>query len=110
MRTLRFIVDGTTIRQDPSCDFTGLFPSQGNKIRAEFIFSDEWKSRVKVIAFWSIMDKEFAPQVVNDDKSCMIPAEALSKVAFKLQVLGKTRNSPVVKTNTVTIYQSGNKR
>ena len=110
MRTLRFIVDGTTIRQDPSCDFSGLFPSKTGKLRAEFIFSKEWESRTKVIAFWSIMDNECAPQVVNDDETCMIPAEAISKVAFKLQVLGKTRNSPIVKTNTVTIYQSGTKR
>ena len=42
MRTLRFIVDNEIIKQDPSCDFTGLFPGKNPNIKAEFVFSDEW--------------------------------------------------------------------
>lgn len=109
MRVLRFIVDGTTIKPDPNCDFSGLFPNSSDKVQAHFTFSPDWKSRVKVAAFLSIMDKECEPQVINDDGSCEIPIEALSKVVFKIQVIGKTKYGPIAKTNTVSIYQSGNK-
>lgn len=106
MRTLRFIVDGETIIQDPSCDFTGLFPKTNSEIRAEFVFSPEWSSRVKVAAYWSMLDKEYPPQVLEDDNTCLIPAEALARPAFKIQILGKQRGR-VFKTNTMIVYQRG---
>lgn len=109
MRVLKFIVDESTITQDPACDFTGLFPGQEDQVLAEFTFSPDWKSRVKVAAFWSVMDKEYPPQVINTDGTCVIPTEALAKVAFKIQVLGKHRDKKV-ETNRLTIYQSGNRR
>lgn len=110
MRVLKFIVDDETITQDPTCDFSGLFPGSSDQIRAQFTFSHHWKSRVKVAAFWSIMDKEYPPQAINDDGSCDIPIEALEKVAFKIQVLGKRRGGNVVKTNKIVIYKGGNAR
>ena len=109
MRVLRFIVDETTISKDPACDFSGMFPGRETEVRAEFVFSPDWKSRVKVAAFWSILDKEYPPQVINDDESCMVPIEALEKVAFKIQVLGQYRDKKV-ETNCLTIHQSGIKR
>lgn len=40
MRTLRFIVNDKNIKQDPTCDFSGLFPGKNSNVRAEFfIFS-----------------------------------------------------------------------
>lgn len=110
MRVLKFIVDGNNITQDPACDFTGLLPGSEEQIQAEFVFSSEWESRTKVAAFWSVMDKEYEPQVINSDNVCLIPKEALSKVAFKVQVLGKRRNHDLVKTDTVLVYQSGRKK
>lgn len=109
MRVLKFIVDGNSIKQDPDCDFTGLFPGKEDQIRAEFTFSKEWQKRVKVAAFWSIMGAEFEPQEIKDGESCMIPVEALQKVAFRVQVLGKHRGAKV-ETDKVTVYQSGGKR
>lgn len=106
MRTLRFIVDGETITKDPSCDFNGLFPKTNSEICAEFVFSPEWKSRVKVAAFWSMLDKEYPPQVLEDDKTCMIPKKALARPAFKVQILGKHRGR-TFKTNPIIIYQRG---
>lgn len=109
MRTLRFIVDGRDIKQDPSCSFNGLFPGTEDTIKAEFAFSSEWKSVVKVIAFWSLMDKEYPPQVLNyDENACMIPKEALARPAFKIQILGK-QNGRSFKTNMFTVYQRGGK-
>lgn len=109
MRVLRFLVDNETIKPDPACDFTGMFPGSEELVQAEFIFSSDWKSRVKVAAFWSIMDNEYPPQVINTDGTCQIPVEALAKVAFKVQVLGKYRDAKV-ETNRLTVYQSGRKR
>lgn len=109
MRVLKFIVDGNTIKQDPNCDFTGLFPGKEDQIRAEFSFSKDWQKRVKVAAFWSIMGAEFEPQEIKDGESCMIPVEALRKVAFKVQVFGKHRGVKA-ETDKVTVYQSGGKR
>lgn len=113
MRTLRFIVDGKTIKQDPSCDFSGLFPGRNPNIKAEFVFSDDWKNTVKVAAFWSILDSEYEPQAITDD-FCIIPTEALSRASFKIQVLGKKSRPSfgkiTLETNKLTIRQTGGKR
>lgn len=108
MRTLRFIVDGKTITQDPSCDFSGLFPGRNPSVRAEFTFSSEWKNKVKVAAFWSVLDKEYEPQELQDD-SCIIPSEALAKPSFKVQILGK-RGKERIDTNKLSVLQRGDKR
>lgn len=104
-RNLRFIVDGETIKQDPSCDFSGLFPGKNPYICAEFDFSPEWDNRIKVASFASILGKEYDPQLIEDD-ACMIPAEALARPVFKMQILGRHKNHNY-KTNTINIYQRG---
>lgn len=106
MRVLQFIVEGRTIKPDPSCDFNGLFPGRNKSIKVEFIFSPEWEKKVKVAAFWSVMGAEFPPQTIKDDNTCMIPIEALDKSAFKIQILGKYRGSTTF-TNSFTVYQKG---
>lgn len=106
MRTLRFIVEGETITKDPSCDFAGLFPKTNSEIRAEFVFSPEWTPRVKVAAYWSMLDKEYPPQVLDEENSCLIPAEALARPAFKVQILGKHRGR-TFKTNSIIVHQRG---
>lgn len=109
MRVLKFIVNNTNIAPDPSCDFAGLFPGREEQVQVEFMFSPEWEKRVKVAAFWSVTGAEYEPQPIKSDNTCQIPIEALNKVMFKLQVLGKQRGSAIVKTNTIPIYQSGSK-
>lgn len=109
MRTLKFIVDKQTIRPDPNCNFTGLIPGTENYLRAEFSFSNEWENTVKVVAFWSILGNEYEPQELKDGKSCIIPSEALSKVSFKIQVLGK-KGKTRLSTNKLTVSQTGGRR
>lgn len=109
MRTLKFIVDKQTIRQDPTCDFTGLFPGTENYLRVEFSFSQDWNDMVKVAAFWSTLGMEYEPKVLKDGKSCIIPTEALTKASFKIQVLGKKGNNRLT-TNKLTINQTGGRR
>ena len=108
MRTLKFIVDGQIIKQDPNCDFTNLIPRTEGYLRAEFSFSPEWSNCVKVAAFYSMMGTEYAPQVLKDGKSCLIPAEALANRSFKMMVLGR-RDDFKITTNKVTICQNGGK-
>jgi hypothetical protein len=106
MRVLKFLVEGDTIKADPTCGFGGLFPGRNNHVQAEFTFSPEWKSRVKVAAFWSPLDHEYTPQPIEEDGTCMIPVEALQKSTFKVQILTKI-NGVITSTNKLTVYQKG---
>ena len=113
MRILRFIIDNESIKQDPSCDFSGLFPGKNPDVRAEFIFSSEWENSVQVAAFWSMLDTEYEPQVVRDGK-CNIPKDALNRASFKVQLLGKkyepALGTMTLSTNRLTIRQTGGRR
>ena len=106
MRTLKFIVNKQIITRDPSCDFSGLVPGTKGYLRAEFTFSSEWNGCAKVVSFLSAVGEEYKPQVLEDGKSCDIPSEALTKRAFKIQVLGKGENL-VLTTNKVVVMQNG---
>lgn len=106
MRVLKFIVDGNSIEQDPSCDFSGLFPGAEKHVKMEFAFSPNWTDAVKVVAFWSILGTEYPPQVLDENDSCMVPEEALIRPVFKLQVLGSYKGN-TFRTNMVDIHQRG---
>ena len=109
MRTLRFIVDGQTVKQDPTCDFSGLFLNKDSGVCAEFIFSSEWNDKIKVAAFWSILDKEYEPQALDNKNACIIPVEAFSRASFKIQVLGIEGRERLT-TNKLVVLQTGGKR
>ena len=109
MRTLKFIVEDQLIRQDPNCDFSGLVPGTQGYLRAEFSLSSEWYGYAKVIGFYSMMGKEYEPQRLDDNSSCVIPAEALARQKFKIQVIGRHRSGTKLKTNKVTVSQDGGK-
>ena len=106
MRTLKFIVDKQIITPDPSCNFDGLIPGTVGYLQAEFSFSKEWLDCAKVIAFWSPFGREYPPQVLKDGRSCIIPAEALAKHSFKIQVIGQRENYKLI-TNRLLIKQNG---
>lgn len=108
MRTLKFIVEGQVIKQDPSCDFSGLVPGTEEYIQAEFKFSSEWGTYVKAAAFYSVMGREYEPKPLKDGRTCMVPAEALKKRVFKVGIVGKFGDSKL-KTNKVKIEQNGGK-
>lgn len=108
MRTLKFIVDGQIIKQDPSCNFDDLVPGSEGYLKAEFSFSPEWVKFVKVAAFYSMMGKEYPPQILDENNTCMIPAEALKRRVFKVRVMGKGHKLKMP-TNKVAISQNGGK-
>lgn len=106
MRTLRFIVDGQRIRQDPDCDFSGLTPGTENYLKAVFTFSGEWSKTNKVVGFYSNLGREYEPQLLRDGCSCVIPPDATKKRIFKLCVFGKG-DSYTLKTNRLAVEQKG---
>lgn len=110
MRTLRFIVEGQIVRQDPNCDFSGLVPGSEGFVQLAFIFSPEWRDCAKVASFWSNMGKEYPPQLIKHDGTCEIPAEALKRKSFKIKVIGKGQDNKTLTTNKVTVSQNGGKR
>lgn len=108
MRTLKFIVDGQIIKQDPNCDFSGLVPGTQGYLQAEFAFTPEWDGCVKVAGFYApVTGREYPPQVLKDGKTCMIPAEVLKLRSFKMSVVARCGDSKTMTTNKVTISQNG---
>ena len=106
MRTLRFIVKGQIIEPDPSCDFSGLVPGTVGYLKADFAFSEEWNGCTKVAAFYSLLGKEYPPQILADGRSCFIPKEALAKQTFTMKVIGQ-RSDFKIGTNKIAIKQDG---
>jgi hypothetical protein len=106
MRTLEFIIEKQSMRLDPDCDLTGLVPGTEGYLQAEFTFSPEWDDCVKVAAFFSNLGREFPAQVIGRNGICNIPAEALEKSIFKVQVIGRG-DGKTLTTNKVKVYQRG---
>ena len=109
MRTLKFIVDGQVIKQDPDCDFSGLIPGTEGYLQAEFVFSSEWDGTTKVAAFSSMLGREFTPKLLKDGKTCDIPTEALTNRKFKIHVIGQKKTGYKITSNKVTVNQDGGK-
>lgn len=108
MRTLKFIVEDQIVKPDPNCDFSGLVPGTKGYLQAEFSFSKAWAGYTKVAGFFSMMGREYKPQILKDGKTCMIPAEACAKSQFRVQVLGQ-KGVDVLKTNKLVVTQNGGK-
>ena len=105
MRTLKFIVEGQIIKQDPECDFSNLVPGTSGYLRAEFAFSSEWDDTVKIAAFWK-NGQECPPRILKDGYSCVIPEEALTNRRFKISILGKNKKISLT-TNKIEVEQNG---
>lgn len=109
MRILKFVVHDQIIEKDPECDFENLVPGTEGYLRAEFSFSSEWDNCIKAAAFYSMMGTEYPPQFLKDGSNCIIPAEALKRREFKIQVVGKGVNGKRLTTNKLVIIQNGGK-
>lgn len=106
MRTLKFIVEDQILKPDPNCDFSNLIPGTKGYLLAEFTFTSAWGDCAKAVGFWSSFGKEYPPRVLKDGKTCVIPAEALEKRVFKMQVVG-VRPGYTITTNKISITQDG---
>lgn len=109
MRTLKFIVHDQIIEADPNCDFSNLVPGTEGYIQASFSFSSEWDTCIKVAGFYSQMGTEYEPQIIEKG-TCTIPAEALKRRIFKVQVIGHDTVHPRrLTTNRLQVCQNGGK-
>ena len=106
MRTLKFVVNDQIITQDPNCDFDNLVPGSEGYLQAEFSFSPEWNDCTKVAAFYSVLGKEYPPQILTEENTCMIPSEALKKSFFKISIVGRSSKVRLT-TNRITVCQNG---
>lgn len=103
MRTLKLKVEGQILSLDPSCDLYDLVPGSNSFIRLEFTFSNEWRNTAKVVGFYSKLGREYPPQPLRPDETCIVPIEALKRREFKIKVIGQ--NGLV--TNKIAIEQKG---
>lgn len=94
------------MKKDPSCDFTGLYPGTDGYIKAEFSFSNDWIGTVRVAKFCSVLGWEYTPSILENGKTCLIPAEALKKKSFTIQIIGQDDKKKLT-TNKITIKQNG---
>ena len=106
MRILKFIIEGRSIKPDPTCDFSNLIPGTENLIQAQFSFSKEWNNCVKVAAFYSMLGAEYRPQSIGPNNICRIPIEATKRQRFRMQVYGRGIQGKII-TNKITIEQNG---
>lgn len=105
MRTLSFIVEGQSIKQDPSCDFSGLVPGSRGYLKASFTFNADWSGCEKMAVFskHGLRDR-VAVQLKNG--ACTIPEEVLNRRMFKVSVIGVNQGLRLV-TNTLEVNQDG---
>lgn len=107
MRILDFEVNGQIITKKADCNFSNIVAGSEGYLQARFDFSPEWDNCVKVAAFY-YGRTEFPPQVIGEDNTCDIPAEALVNSMFHIQVIGQ-RKGYKISTNKVIIEQDGGK-
>lgn len=103
MRVLKFIVEGQSIKKDPSCDFSGIVPGSKGYLRAEFTFDSDWNGCGKAVVFENVFDKKNRP-IING--ACEIPEEVLRRKMFYVKVAGK-RDGFRIETNKERVIQDG---
>ena len=105
MRTLKFIVEGLSIKKDPDCDFSGIVPGTKGYIQAEFDFDHDWSGCGKMVVFTKQGSQEQVPVRLTNNV-CMIPDEVLARRKFKLKVIGIKTGLRLV-TNNLEVNQNG---
>ena len=108
MRTLKFIVDGQILKQDPSCNFENLVPGSAECVGIEVEFSSDWNGYSKVVEFTSALGKQYPPRILVGGRSCMVPSEALARRVFKIRIIGK-QGDKKMQTNKFEVKQNGGK-
>lgn len=102
MRTLKFNVDGQTLRKDSDCDFSDLVAGTEGYLEASFKFSDEWNGCKKAVIFSNALGIGYPVPIINNH--CDIPKDALTDYYFKLHVVGVKDDYKLV-TNDVRVNQ-----
>lgn len=109
MRTLRFNVKGQILSEKGFTELDGLVAGTSNYLKAKFSFSEEWDGCLKVAGFFLPNGKEFAPQKLDGENSCIIPNEILEYHEFGIKLFGK-KGDYTITTNQIKIRQYGGKK
>ena len=65
MRTLKFNVEGQSLKKDSACDFSGIVKGSKGYLQCSFSFSREWAGCKVAASFWSYDKEKGATPVVN---------------------------------------------
>ena len=104
MRILEFNVQKQRLTKKIDCDFSGLVAGSVGYLRAKFYFlGNEWNDcSTRVARFW--LDGKEHAEILDNDNSCIIPAEALTGSKFEVSILGATSGYKI-ETNKITVRQ-----
>lgn len=103
MRILDFIVKGQSLTKNPDCDFGNIVAGTKGYLMARFQFyGNEWNGCKKAASFW-VDDKEHAA-LLDENNSCVIPAEALVNDRFEVSLTG-LKDGLLIKTTKVKVKQ-----
>lgn len=91
MRDLRFIVNGSDLKKDPKCSFTGMVAGSSNYFRAAFEFNEDWAGMRCVAEFESTDGVSKYEPII--DQTCAFPNETLRFKKFRLRVIGVKDNA-----------------
>lgn len=87
-RILKFKVRKQRLAKDRNCDFSNIIAGSVGYLRARFSLSSEWDGCTKVASFWAEENGQEYPVYLDENDSCDIPVEALTKGYFFVQVTG----------------------
>lgn len=107
MRILEFEVEKQRLRKNPDCDFSNIVPGTSGYLKAVFHFnSPDWIGCKKAASFW-LDDREY-PVLLDNENSCIIPADALMGGRFEVSVLGMREGSYRILTGKTKVKQEVN--
>lgn len=101
MRILPFIVSGQKLSKNG--DFSNIIRGSKGYLKCKFDFEgDDWDG-YNIIAIFKTKDKEYG-ELLNADKTCMIPDEVTDFPSFKLSLIGISGDKRII-TNKELIEQ-----
>lgn len=105
MRQLEFTANRQLLSKKAGCDFSNIVPGSSGLLEAKFEFTpaEDWDKCLKAASFW-VGDKEYGARL-DENNTCIIPAEALTEDKFKVSVLGLRADGYRITTNKVTVRQ-----
>lgn len=103
MRILPFTVNGQKLSKNGN--FSNIIRGTKGYLKCKFDFEDgDWDwDRFNVIAIFETKDKEYG-ELLNADKTCMVPDEVTDFSSFKLALTGVSGDKRII-TNKELIEQ-----
>ena len=101
MRILPFTVNGQKLAKNG--DFSNIIRGTKGYLKCKFDFEDEGWDGCNIIAIFETKDKEYG-ELLNADKTCMVPDDVTDFSNFKLALTGVSEKKRI-STNKELIEQ-----